>query len=108
MFLWITVLSLMALALSAWVKWRIAAGALMLAVLFAGTGFGAVINNVLRTHYGALISLNQVIYTIWGELFRYDWGSQLTLGEATAVLSLVSGFCLWLLAKRVRPFEVVK
>jgi ABC-2 type transport system permease protein len=46
MFLWITVLSLMALALSAWVKWRIAAGALMLAVLFAGTGFGAVINNV--------------------------------------------------------------
>jgi ABC-2 type transport system permease protein len=108
MFLWITVLSLMALALSAWVKWRIAAGALMLAVLFAGTGFGAVINNVLRTHYGALISLNQVIYTIWGELFRYDWGAQLSLNEAWAVIALISGLCLWLLARRVRPFEVVK
>jgi ABC-2 type transport system permease protein len=108
MVLWITVLSLMALALSAWVKWKIAAGALMLAVLFAGTGFGVAINNVLRTHYGSLISLNQVFYTIWGELFRYDWGAQLTLTEAWAVVALASGLCLWLLGKRVRPLEVVK
>lgn len=106
--LWIAVLSLLALALSAWVKWRIAAGALMLAVLFAGNGFGAVLNNVLRTHYGALLSLNHVIDTIWGDLFRYDWGPQLTSTEAWAVLALASGLCLWLLAKRVRPLEVVK
>lgn len=108
MMLWIMLLSLIALALSAWVKWKIAAGALMLAVLFAGTGFGAVINNVLRTHNGALLSLNQIIYTIWGELFRYDWGTQLTVTEAWAVLVLTSGLCLWLLARRIRPFEVVK
>lgn len=108
MILWIALLSLIALALSAWVKWKIAASALMLAVLFAGTGFGAVINNVLRTHYGALLSLNQVIDTIWGQLFRYDWGGQLTLTEAWGVLILTLGTCLWLLAKRVRPFEVVK
>jgi len=106
--LWITVLSLIALALSAWVKWKIAAGSLMLAVLFAGTGFGVVINNVLRTHYGALISLNQVIYTIWGELFRYDWGGQLTSTEAWSVLCLVSGISLWLMARRVQPFEIIK
>jgi len=106
--LWILVLCLIALALSAWVKWKIAAGALVLGVFFAGAGFGTAINNVLRTHYGALLSLNQVIYTIWGELFHYDWGAQLTLGEATFVLSLTSILCLWLLAKRIRPFEVVK
>lgn len=106
--LWIILLSLIALALSAWVKWKIAAGALVLGVFFAGAGFGTAINNVLRTHYGALLSLNQVIYTIWGELFRYDWGAQLTLGEAWLVLGLTSVLCLWLLAKRIRPFEVVK
>lgn len=106
--LWIAVLSLIALALSAWVKWKIAASALMLAVLFAGTGFGTAINNVLRTHYGALLSLTQVMNTIWGELFRYDWGGQLTTREAWAVLALTSGLCLWLLARRIRPFEVVK
>jgi ABC-2 type transport system permease protein len=108
MLLWIIMLSLIALALSAWVKWKIAAGALMLAVFFAGTGFGTAINNVLRTHYGSLISLNQVMHTIWGELFRYDWGAQLTLNEAWGVLVLLSVLCLWLLARRIRPFEVVK
>jgi ABC-2 type transport system permease protein len=106
--LWISVLSLLALALSAWVKWKIAASAFMLAVFFAGTGFGTAINNVLRTHYGSLISLNQVIYTIWGELFRYDWGAQLTLTQAMAVLTVVSAICLWLVARRIRPLDVVK
>ncbi len=106
--LWITLLSLIALALSAWVKWRIAAGALLLAVFVAGAGFGAVINNVLRTPYGGLISLNQVVYTIWGELFRHDWGAQLTLFQAWSVLGLTALVCLWLLAKRIRPFEVVQ
>lgn len=33
---WSTILSLIALSLSAWVKWKIAAGALVLAVFFAG------------------------------------------------------------------------
>jgi ABC-2 type transport system permease protein len=105
---WITILSLISLALSAWVKWKLAAGAMVLAVFVAGAGFGAAINNVLRTHYGVLISLNQVVYTIWGELFRYDWGGQLSLGQAWFVVAFTSVICLWLLAKRIRPFEVVK
>jgi ABC-2 type transport system permease protein len=106
--IWVTILSLLSLALSAWVKWKIAAGALVLAIFVAGAGFGAAINNVLRTHYGGLISLNQVVYTIWGELFRYDWGGQLSLGQAWFVIAFTSVVCLWLLARRIRPFEVVK
>jgi ABC-2 type transport system permease protein len=105
---WVTILSLISLALSARVKWKVAAGALLLAVFVAGAGFGAAINNVLRTHYGSLISLNQVVYTIWGELFRYDWGGQLSLSQAWFVVVFTSAICLWLLAKRIRPFEVVK
>ena len=106
--IWVAILSLVALAMSAWVKWKIAAGALVLAVFVAGAGFGAAINNVLRTHYGGLISLNQVVYTIWGELFRYDWGGQLSSSQAWFVVVFTSVICLWLLAKRIRPFEVVK
>jgi ABC-2 type transport system permease protein len=106
--IWIIILSLIALALSAWVKWKIAAGALVLGVFFVGTAFGAAINNVMRTHYGGLISLNQVMYTIWGELFRYDWGAQLSVTQACIVLSLACLLCVWLLAKRIRPFEVIK
>ena len=37
--IWIAILSLLAMALSAWVKWRIVAGALLLGVMFFGAGF---------------------------------------------------------------------
>ena len=68
--IWITILSLIAMAISAWVQWKIAAGALILGVFFAGAGFGAAINAVMRTNYGSLIDLTQVNDTIWTQLFR--------------------------------------
>jgi ABC-2 type transport system permease protein len=105
---WIVVLSLLALALSAWVKWKIAAGALLLGVFFIGAGFGAAANSVLRTSYGSLIDLNQVIHTIWADLLRYDNGTDMPVRDAWIVVGVVCAICLWLLAKRVRAFEVVK
>ena len=105
---WIVVLSLIALALSAWVKWKVVAGALVLGVFFAGAGFGAAINSVMRTHYGALIDLTQVVHTIWSDQFRYDAGLKLSVPEAWTVLAVTCAACLWLLARRVRPFEVIK
>jgi ABC-2 type transport system permease protein len=106
--IWIVVLSLIALALSAWIKWRIAAGALILAVFFAGAGGAAAINSVLRTTHGSLLDLSQVVHTIWSDLFRYDSGTDMPLAYAWAVLFLVSVLCLSLLARRLRAFEVVK
>jgi ABC-2 type transport system permease protein len=108
LWIWIVVLSLIALALSAWVKWRIAAGALILGVFFAGAGFGAAINNVTRTHYGAFIDLMQVIHTIWSDLFRSGSRANLSVNEAWVVLGATCALCLWLLAKRIRAVEVVK
>jgi ABC-2 type transport system permease protein len=108
LWIWIVVLSLIALALSAWIKWKIAAGALILGVFFAGAGFGAVIKNVTRTHYGAFIDLMQVIHTIWSDLFRNGSHADLSVTEAWAVLCVTCALCLWLLAKRIRAVEVVK
>jgi ABC-2 type transport system permease protein len=105
---WIVVLSLIGLALSAWVRWKIGAGALVLGVIFAGAGFGAAINSLMRTNYGALIDLTQVAHTIWSYLFRYDTGTEVSLTRAWIVLGVVSLICLWLLAKRIRPFEIIK
>ena len=105
---WIVVLSLIALALSAWVKWKIAAGAFILGVFFAGAGFGAVINNVTRTRYGDFINLTQVIHVIWSDLFRTGSRANLSVNEAWMVLCVTCSLCLWLLAKRIRAFEVVK
>jgi len=105
---WVVVLALIALALSAWVKWKIAAGALVLGVFFAGAGFGAAIDNVLRTNYGALIDLTQVAHTVWADLLRYDSGTDMSVRDAWMVLGATCVICTVLLARRVRAFEVVK
>ena len=41
---WIVTLCLLALAMSAWVKWRVAAGALIFGIFFVAAGFGEAIN----------------------------------------------------------------
>jgi ABC-2 type transport system permease protein len=105
---WIIVLSLIGLALSAWVKWKIGAGALVLGVIFAGAGFGTAINSLMRTNYGALIDLTQVAHTIWSYLFRYNTGTEMSVSSAWIVLGVTSLLCLWLLARRIKPFEVIK
>src|SRR6185437_5289431 len=78
---WITVLSLIAMAMSAWVRWKIAAGALILGVFFAGAAFGAAINAMMRTRYGSLVDLAEVNFTIWSKLFRYDAGVGISVSD---------------------------
>lgn len=107
--LWNLILSLIAVAMSAWVKWKIAAGALILSVFFAGAGFGAAINGVMRTNYGSLIDLAQDNFVIWARLFRLqDINLRIDLIDAVNALAVACILCLWLLFKKVRAFEVVK
>jgi len=104
----IAILTLIAMAVSAWIKWRAAAGAAILGIFFLGAGFGAAINAVMRTHYGSLISLSQVLNTVWAGLFRQNLSSGLEPLDAWNALAVASLLCLWLLFKKVRAFEVVK
>jgi ABC-2 type transport system permease protein len=106
--LWIVVLSLIALAVSAWVKWKVAAGAVLMGVFFAGAGFGSAVNQVLRTQNGYLLNLRQVIYTVWSGLFDIDPENGLSLESAWIALGAMTGVAVWLLLRRVRAFEVVK
>jgi ABC-2 type transport system permease protein len=106
--IWTAVLSLIAMAMSAWVKWKIAAGALILGVFFAGAGFGAAINSVMRTKSGTLIDLTQVIATIWAKLFGVEIGTGISVVDAWYSIFGACVICLWLLTRRVRAFEVVK
>lgn len=105
---WITVLALIALAVSAWIKWRIAAGGLILGVFFAGAGFGTALNNVMRTKYGTLLNLTQVMYTVWTQLFRLGPSEDISELSAWICLAVVCALSLWMLLRRVRAFEVVK
>ncbi len=106
--IWIVVLSLIALALSAWVKWRIAAGACILGLHFVGAGFAQAMNQILRTRKGSLINLSEVIHTIWGSLFDCSRGADLSVMQAWIVVGVVSILCLGLLTRRIRGFEVIR
>lgn len=106
--LWVLLLSLIALAVSAWVKWRIAAGAVLLGIFVVGAGFGTALNAIVRTEYGSLMNLTLVMYTIWSQLFGLVPDSGLAVEQAWAVVALVCAGCVWLLWKKVRAFEVVK
>jgi ABC-2 type transport system permease protein len=108
MAVWILVLSLLALALSAWIKWKIAAGGLVLGVFFAGAGFGTALNSVMRTKYGTLLNLTEVMFTVWSKLFAWPSDTGISVESAWICLGVVCAICLWMLVRRVRAFEVVK
>ena len=105
---WVLLLSLLALALSAWIKWKIAAGGLVLGVFFAGAGFGSALNSAMRTQYGTLLNLTEVMFTIWSKLFLGASDTGISVESAWICVGVVCATCLWLLIRRVRAFEVVK
>jgi ABC-2 type transport system permease protein len=107
-FIWIAILSLLAMALSAWVKWRIVAGALLLAVLFFGAGFAQAINGVMRTQSGDILDVSYLMATVWTSLFRIDDGRSMSSAEAWIALLIYCGICLALLVRKVRAYEVIK
>jgi ABC-2 type transport system permease protein len=104
--IWIAAMCLMVLAISAWVKWRLAAGALMLGIFFVAAGFGEAMNNILHTQAGNLINIGRVVGTIWAGLFRQPqrWG--LTQQSAWLAIAAGCGLCLYLLSRKLRPYEV--
>jgi ABC-2 type transport system permease protein len=106
--IWIAILSLLAMALSAWVKWRIVAGALLLAVLFFGAGFAQAINAVLRTQSGHFINIVYLMGTVWTSLFRVDMDGSISPADAWIALLIYCAICLALLVRKVRAYEVVK
>ena len=121
---WIPVLCLLALALSAWVKWKPAAGGLIFGVIFVGQAFGAVVNHIQRTSWGYLFDINYLVGSIWLRLFEGD--NPTTTGavffrasmgpDGTAppiwcswmLLGLGGLVCLYMLRKKIRGAEVVR
>lgn len=106
--IWIAVLSLLAMALSAWVKWRIVAGALLLAVLFFGAGFSHAVNAVMRTESGYFLNIIYLMGSVWTSLFRIDTERAISAPQAWGALLVYCGICLALLVRKVRAYEVVK
>jgi ABC-2 type transport system permease protein len=106
--IWIAILSLLAMAFSAWVKWRIVAGALLLATMFFGAGFAQAVNAVLQTQSGHFFNVAFLMGTVWTSLFRMNSDHAISVAQAWAALLFYCAICLGLLMRKVRAYEVVR
>ncbi len=108
--IWIAVLALLALAVSAWVRWRIVATGLMMGLVFIPAGFGAVISGVLRTPWGLVLNVPYMLTMIWSHLLRAPVWRRETLPLSAAWISLIAvcTLCLMMLNKRILARQVVR
>lgn len=110
--LWIVVLALVGLAVSAWVKWRVIATGAMFAVVFVPAGVGGIANAILRTKWGLLLNVPVVMTEIWQRLLGAPafMSPRLELpNTAMAIVLLMAVLtCLAVLNTRIRAREVVR
>jgi ABC-2 type transport system permease protein len=104
---WLLVLSLVAMASSAYVKWRVVAAAVSLAFFFILSGIAEMIDNVLRVNWGHIIDPAWAVNQVWCALLGVDppegpgaASSAFALAVLVLLLSLV-------IERRLRPVEVV-
>jgi ABC-2 type transport system permease protein len=124
---WILLLALLTQTISAWVKWRIAASAGLIGLFFIPSVFAAILNELLLTHWGNIISPAALIQNVWAGLFgtfvrqaveiqsvragrvlRSAAMMEPPLWASWAMLFLICALCLLLLSKKVKAYEVVK
>lgn len=110
--IWITFLSILGLALSSWVKWRVVATGIIFAAVFVPAGVGAIVSGVLRTKWGLLLNLPVMMSLLWRrilgapDIIRQDFN----LPTNSIIVMLVLGCLLFvaMLNARIRAREVVK
>jgi ABC-2 type transport system permease protein len=119
---WIAVLTLMGLALSAWIRWRLVASAALFGIFFMGGAFGEIWREVLHSAWGRLVNLSYMIGIVWRDLFgivsrrslaremlddHRRGATDLPVLAAWLGLLAVCAVSLWLLNRRLRAREVI-
>jgi ABC-type transport system involved in multi-copper enzyme maturation permease subunit len=128
---WIVLLSLLSLAVSALVRWRVVASGALIGMFFIPSAFGEIVNQLFLTRAGHLISMWATMTSIWSGLFgRFERQTGAIRGTVTnpiydkqffniallepplwvswIVIVGVGAVCVWLLSRKVRAYEVIK
>ena len=105
---WLVILSLVAMASSAYVKWRVVAAAVSLAFFFILSGIGEMIDQVLRVSWGHIIDPAWTVNRVWCALLGVD--APRGPGAAASVWALATMIALLVLVieRKLRPVEVIR
>ncbi len=105
--MWILVVSLVALASSAYVKWRMVAGALVLGFFFVLAGVGEIVNAVFRVSWGSVVNPAMAMNRLWYEMLGVDPPMDLDPAECIVMLVALAGLLALVLERKLRPVEVI-
>lgn len=113
--IWILMLSLISLAVSAWVKLRIVATGVIFISFFIPAGLGEMFNSIMGTRWGRLLNFSDMFRLILAKAFRERSGilgplawNEIPVPAAWGVLILVCLLSLVILNARLRARETVR
>lgn len=111
--IWIVLLSVLAIAISAWVKWRPIASAMLFGLFIVFEAFGRAIEQIAGFRWGKALAMDDVVQTIWADLFGgIDFlgepfpADPLPVASCWLTLGLLLAAALWVLHRKVRACEV--
>jgi ABC-type transport system involved in multi-copper enzyme maturation permease subunit len=110
--IWIVLLSMVGLAVSAWVKWRVIAVGAIFAVVFVPAGVGGIASAILRTKWGLLLNLPVVMSELWQRMLGapaiISPRMELPTFAMATILVIACLLCVAVLNARIRAREVVR
>jgi ABC-2 type transport system permease protein len=105
--IWVLLVSLVALAGSAWVRWRIVAGALVLGFFFILAGVSVMVNEVFRVKWAHALNPAWAVNRIWFAMLGVDPPTGPGVEECAAVLAALVILFAFVLGRKLRPIEVI-
>jgi ABC-2 type transport system permease protein len=105
--IWVLLITMVALASSAYVKWRIVAGALVLAFFFMLSGISTMINQIFRVTWAYALNPYWAINRIWCAWLGIDPPEGPSVAACAAMLACIVFLLAVILERKLRPVEVI-
>ena len=105
--LWLVVLGLVSMASSAYVKWRIVAGAVSLAFFFILAGVAEMIDQVFRVRWGHVIDPAWSVNRVWCALLGVDPPRGPGAAASAVALTAIILLLVLVIERKLRPVEIV-
>jgi ABC-type transport system involved in multi-copper enzyme maturation permease subunit len=106
--IWILAVSLLSLALSAYVKKKVLAQAALLGIVFGGTVLAKTVDVMFATTWGDVLSLVEILRSVWGALYGIETFSPLAPAAAWTSLVALSLVSATLLFRKLKAYEVAR
>jgi ABC-2 type transport system permease protein len=105
--LWILLLSLVALAGSAYARMKAVAGGIVLGFFFILSGMATIINGIFRSTWGHILSPTWTTERLWYAMLNLDPPEGPGVMACVSILAIMIILLAFILERKLRPVEVI-